>query len=341
MREVGEQDKPQVRRRPGRDLLGIESLDLADACAVLAAARYLIPMVTGDGRRTFPILSGFTVINMFGEPSTRTRTSFELAGRRLGADVINFIGDASTSVAKGETPLDTALTLDAMGGDALVVRDRRERFPHELTQWLRARLVNAGDGCNEHPTQALLDALTILEALDREPVAGSLAGVRVAICGDIRHGRVPHSNMRLLRMLGADVVVAGPAGLIDDDTQTCYGVEQVDNLDTAVAGADAVMMLRVQRERLPAQLVMPDDASYHAVWGLNARRVDLMAPHGIVMHPGPMNRGVEIADDVADGPRSRIRRQVTLGVAVRMAVLARACGVALPGVEPQAGEGRR
>ncbi len=339
MCEAGELQKPQVRRRPGRDLLGIESLTLADTCELLAAANYLTPMVTGDGRRTFPILSGFTVINMFNEPSTRTRTSFELAGRRLGADVINFVGDASTSVAKGETPLDTALTLDAMGGDALVVRDVGERFPHSLTQWLRARIINAGDGRNEHPTQALLDALTILEALDRRPQPGALEGIKVAICGDIRHGRVAHSNMRLLTMFGAEVVVAGPPGLVDINSER-FGVRQVDNLDDAVAGADAVMMLRIQRERLPAELVMPDVPSYHAAWGLNCERVAKMAARGIVMHPGPMNRGVEISDAVADGPRSRIRRQVTLGVAVRMAVLARACGVALPGVEPRV-EGRR
>ncbi len=340
MREAGVQNGPEVRRRPGRDLLGTASLEVADACEILAAAHYLTPMVTGDGRRTFPILSGFTVINMFNEPSTRTRTSFELAGRRLGADVINFVGDASTSVAKGETPLDTALTLDAMGGDAIVVRDRVERFPHSLTSWLRARIVNAGDGRNEHPTQALLDALTILEALDRRPVENALKGVKVAICGDIRHGRVAHSNIRLLTALGAEVVVAGPPGLVDAGTQNLGG-RQVDSLDEAVAGADAVMMLRIQRERLPADLKLPDVASYHAAWGLTLARTQTMAPGGIVMHPGPMNRGVEISDEVADGPRSRIRRQVTLGVAVRMAVLARACGVALPGVEPQIGEGRR
>ncbi len=195
-----------------------------------------------------------------------------------------------------------------------------------------ARVVNAGDGGNAHPTQALLDALTILEAFARSPGDGAraLAGIRVAVCGDILHSRVARSGVRLLSMLGAEMRIAGPAGLIGEgDVFEGGAVTRVVTLDEAIADAHVIMMLRIQRERLSSSLVLPDVAAYHAEWGLTARRLERAHPDAIVMHPGPMNRGVEIASNVADGPRSKILRQVALGVAVRMAVLARACGVPL------------
>lgn len=327
-------------RRPGRDLCEIADLDVAETCALLSAARAVIPLASGDGPRRSSCLVGAQVLSLFAEPSTRTRLSFEVAARRLGAQVVDFQHDASSSAAKGETELDALRNLDAMGFDAIVVRDRRDNYPAWLCSQLRARVINAGDGAHEHPTQALLDALTILEAFGREPVPGAMQGLRVAICGDLRHGRVGRSNLRLLRALGADLVIAGPGELAPATLAAEFAVELAPNLDAALDGAHVAMMLRIQRERLPASLQLPDDASYHAAWGLSERRLERLAPDGVVLHPGPMNRGVEIADAVADGPRARILRQVTLGVAVRMAVLARACGVALNDTDPNHGAQR-
>ncbi len=287
----------------------------------------------GEVARRLDVLRGCTVVNLFFEPSTRTRTSFEIAGQRLGASMVNFFSDGSTSAAKGETVLDTVRTLEAMGVDALVIRGRQDFLPHKLADsgLVNARVVNAGDGRNEHPTQALLDALTIIEAFDRSPREGArtLAGLRVAICGDILHSRVAHSGARLLAMLGARVRIAGPAGLVGEDDGSTEAIRRAATLDEAIEGAHVIMMLRIQRERLSSSLVLPDVAAYHAEWGLTARRLERAHPDAIVMHPGPMNRGVEISSNVADGPRSRILRQVALGVVVRMAVLARACGVPL------------
>ncbi len=316
-----ESEGGERRRRPGRDLCGIGGLPVDAVCDLLGRARAL-----EDAPHRPEVLRGRTVVCFFGEPSTRTRTSFELAARRLGADVIFFGNDGTTSAAKGESALDAARNLDAMGIDVFVARDRQTGWPQVLCHHLGARVVNAGDGVGEHPTQALADALTILEAFGRSPADGAraLAGLRVAICGDIIHGRVAHSNLHLLPRLGAEVVVAGPEGLVDG-AELPEGVTLAPSFDDAVVGAHVVMMLRIQRERLARGRDLPDDAAYHARWGLDARRVGLADPHAIVMHPGPMNRGVEIADAVADGPRSRILRQVTHGVAVRMAVLARAC----------------
>ncbi|MBK7827811.1 aspartate carbamoyltransferase catalytic subunit [Nannocystis sp.] len=314
-------------RRPGRDLCEIGDLDLDATCELLAAARALVPLAAGDGPRGRVALRGALILSLFNEPSTRTRLSFEVAARRLGAQVVDFQHDGASSAAKGETELDALHNLDAMGFDAAVVRDGRDGYPLWLCSQLRARVVNAGDGVHEHPTQALLDALTILEAFGREPVPGALDGLRVAICGDLRHGRVGRSNLRLLRTLGAELVIAGPGSLAPAELAREFGVGLAPDLDAALTGAHVAMMLRIQRERLPADLRLPDDASYHAAWGLTQARLGRLAPGGVVLHPGPMNRGVEIADEVADGPRSRILRQVTLGVAVRMAVLARACGV--------------
>ncbi|MCA9661931.1 MAG: aspartate carbamoyltransferase catalytic subunit [Myxococcales bacterium] len=313
-------------RRPGADLCGVDDLSDVEIADLLRRALAIADLPhRADPLRG--ILRGLHVLGAFAEPSTRTRMSFEVAACRLGADFSAFDGGPSTSATKGETALDALRNLDAMGFAAIIVRAREDGWPQRLTGALTARVINAGDGKTEHPTQALLDAATILEACGRAPTLGpeALAGVRVAICGDIRHSRVAGSNLRLLPRLGASVVVAGPAGLVDARSLP-EGVEVADSLDAAIAGADAIMMLRIQRERLPAALEIPDDASYHARWGLTEARLARAAADAVVLHPGPMNRGVEIADAVADGPRSRILRQVRLGVAVRMAVLARACG---------------
>ena len=318
-------------RRPGQDLCEIGDLDVGEACALLAAARALLPLAAGDGPRGGLGLRGVLILSLFNEPSTRTRLSFEVAARRLGAQVVDFVHDAASSAAKGETELDALRNLDAMGFDAVVVRDGRDGHPRWLCSQMRARVINAGDGAHEHPTQALLDALTILEAFALEPAPGAMRGLRVAICGDLRHGRVGRSNLRLLRALGAEVVIAGPGELAPASLAAEFEVELAPDLDAALGGAHVAMMLRIQRERLPAVLRvpdgLPDDASYHRAWGLTPDRLARLHPRGVVLHPGPMNRGVEIADAVADGPRARILRQVTIGVAVRMAVLARACGV--------------
>ena len=321
-----------------RHLLSAADLTLEDATLVLDTAEEL-EKVSERTIKKLPTLRGRTVVNLFFEDSTRTKTSFELAAKRLSADVINFSAKGS-SVSKGETLKDTALTLEAMGSDAVVCRHSWSGAPANLSRWIRGSVVNAGDGTHEHPTQALLDALTILEAFGREPVPGAMQGLRVAICGDLRHGRVGRSNLRLLRALGADLVIAGPGELAPATLAAEFAVELAPNLDAALDGAHVAMMLRIQRERLPASLQLPDDASYHAAWGLSERRLERLAPDGVVLHPGPMNRGVEIADAVADGPRARILRQVTLGVAVRMAVLARACGVALNDTDPNHGAQR-
>lgn len=320
----------RLQRRPGRDLCEIGDLSQGEACALLRAARALVPLAEGPGPRQRPLLRGAIVLSVFNEPSTRTRLSFEVAARRLGAEVVHFNADEASSAVKGETERDGLLNLDAMGFDVLVTRDARDGYARALTGLVRARVVNAGDGTGEHPTQGLLDALTILEAFERAPEPDALRGLRVAICGDVRHGRVAHSALRLFAMLGASCVVAGPGDLAPPELAAQYGAASAASLDEALAGADVAMMLRIQRERLGPGVARPDAASYHAAWGLTPARTGLLAPGAVVMHPGPINRGVEIADAVADGPRSRILRQTALGVAVRMAVLARACGVDLP-----------
>ena len=309
-------------RSVGADLCGIGDLEDVELAEILGHALAL---------RELPslpeVLRGRQIVAAFAEPSTRTRMSFQAAARRLGADVVAFDGGASTSASKGESALDALQNLDAMGFDAFVVRDRRQGWARRLRGELRARVINAGDGIGEHPTQALLDAATILEVFGRSAAEGknSLKGLRIAICGDILHSRVAGSDLRLLPRLGASVVAAGPPGLIDPAALPS-SVDFAESLDQALVGADVIMMLRVQRERLPVALELPDDVSYHTRWGLSVPRLGLAKAGAIVLHPGPMNRGVEIASEVADGPRSRILLQAHLGVAVRMAVLARACG---------------
>ncbi|MGC4088851.1 MAG: aspartate carbamoyltransferase catalytic subunit [Polyangiaceae bacterium] len=263
--------------------------------------------------RKVPTLRGKTVINVFYEASTRTRTSFELAGKRLSADVVN-ISASSSSTSKGETLRDTASTLDAMQPDVLVLRHSASGAPHYIARYTKAAVVNAGDGMHQHPTQALLDAFTIRHRLGK-----NLRGLRVAICGDISHSRVARSNALLLSKLGAEVRLAGPRTLLPQRAQA-LGVPVFDRIEPALEGADVVMVLRIQRERLSAAL-LPSLREYARYFGLNARRLALAKPNAIVMHPGPMNRGVEINEDIADGDRSVILDQVEAGVAVRMAVL--------------------
>jgi aspartate carbamoyltransferase catalytic subunit len=254
------------------------------------------------------------VVNLFFEDSTRTRISFEAAAKRLSADVINFAAKGS-SLSKGESLKDTALTLEAMGADAIVIRHSASGAPHRLahTGWTRSSVVNAGDGTHEHPTQALLDAFTMWRHL------GSLDGRRVAVVGDVLHSRVARSNALLLRTLGAEVTLVAPPTLLPVGVEG-WDVETSYDLDSVLPKADAVMMLRVQRERMGAAF-FPTVREYSRRYGLDSRRMGLLQDHTIVMHPGPMIRGMEITADVADSGRSVIVEQVTNGVAVRMAVL--------------------
>jgi aspartate carbamoyltransferase catalytic subunit len=294
-----------------RHLLSIEDLDRPLAERILETARAFEEV----GRRPVkkvPTLRGKTIVNLFYEASTRTRTSFELAGKRLSADVVN-VGGTSSSVSKGETLSDTVRTLDAMHPDVIVVRHSASGAAEYVAERTRAAIINAGDGLHEHPTQALLDAFTILSH------KGKVDGLTVAICGDILHSRVARSNARLLPMLGATVRLAGPSTLLPRDAET-LGCPVFDRLEPALEGADVVMMLRIQRERLGGAF-FPTLREYSRVYGLNRKKLALARPQAIVMHPGPLNRGVEISEDVADGEHSVILDQVESGVAVRMACL--------------------
>ena len=296
---------------PLRHLLTVHGLGRDAAERILETARAFLE-VTRRPVKKVPTLRGKTVVNLFYEASTRTRTSFELAGKRLSADVVNISG-SSSSTTKGETLRDTASTIDAMHPDVLVVRHSASGAAEYLARTTRASVINAGDGLHEHPTQALLDAFTI------QSVKGRIEGLTVAICGDILHSRVARSNVELLKTLGARVRVAGPRTLLPLNAES-LGCEVFDRIEPAVEGADVVMMLRIQRERLGG-VFFPTLREYARVFGLNAARLARAHPEAIVMHPGPMNRGVEISDDVADGPRSVVLNQVESGVAVRMAVL--------------------
>jgi aspartate carbamoyltransferase catalytic subunit len=298
-----------------RHLLGIRGLSADEINYVLDTAESFREINAREIKKV-PTLRGRTVINLFFEPSTRTRTSFEIAGKRLSADVIN-ISSSSSSVSKGETLLDTARNLEAMSPDLIVIRHPSAGAPHQLARICRASVVNAGDGAHEHPTQALLDALTIRQQ------KGSLRGLRVAIIGDILHSRVARSNAHLLTTLGASVAVAGPGTLAPPEFAALTGggelrVER--RVEDAVEGADVVMVLRIQRERQD-KAFLPSLREYAVHYGLNMKRLALAKPDAVVMHPGPMNRGIEIASDVADGARSLILDQVANGLAVRMAVL--------------------
>jgi aspartate carbamoyltransferase catalytic subunit len=302
-----------------RDLLGIRDLSAEEIKGILDTAENFREINTREIKKV-PTLRGKTIINLFFENSTRTRTSFELAAKRLSADAVN-ISISSSSVAKGETLIDTALNLDAMSPDCIVVRHGSAGVPHQLAKVSKAAIINAGDGTNEHPTQALLDAMTIREHKKK------IAGLEVAIIGDILHSRVARSNIQLLTKLGAKVRVAGPKTLVPDDFQ--YLVEKdlivCKNIEEAIEGTDVVMILRIQKERQDSAY-FPTLREYSIHYGLTHERLNLAKEDAIVLHPGPMNRGIEIASDVADSSRSLILDQVKYGVAVRMAVLYLATG---------------
>ena len=298
-----------------RNLLGIRGMSAGEITHFLDTAETFREVSEREIKKV-PTLRGRTVINLFFEPSTRTRTSFEIAGKRLSADVIN-ISASSSSVTKGETLLDTARNLEAMSPDLIVIRHPSAGAPHQLARVCRAAIVNAGDGAHEHPTQALLDALTIRHR------KGGFDGLRVAILGDILHSRVARSNAHLLTTLGATVTVAGPGTLAPPEFAALAGggkLSVASRVEEAVEGADVVMVLRIQRERQD-KAFLPSLREYAVHYGLNLKRLELAKPDAIVMHPGPMNRGIEIASDVADGSRSLILDQVANGLAVRMAVL--------------------
>jgi aspartate carbamoyltransferase catalytic subunit len=293
-------------------LLSMDQLSAADITKILDTAETLRQM-TDRPIKKLPTLRGRTVCNLFYEASTRTRISFELAAKRLSADVINFSADSKSSVAKGESLKDTAWTLEAMGVDAIVVRHGSSGAPHQLSKWVKASVINAGDGSHEHPTQALLDLFSIRERFKE------LSGLRVAIVGDILHSRVARSNVKGLVTMGAEVSLVGPPTLIPREASS-WGAELVYDLDRVIEEVDVCYMLRVQRERLAEQL-FPSLREYSALWGLDARRMNKMKPDALVMHPGPMNRGVEIAADVSESERSIILDQVSNGLAVRMSLL--------------------
>ena len=300
-----------------RHLLSAADLSYDDAILVLDTAEELA-QVSERTIKKLPTLRGRTVVNLFFEDSTRTRTSFELAAKRLSADVITFSAKGS-SVSKGETLKDTALTLEAMGSDAVVVRHSWSGAPANLARWIRGSVVNAGDGTHEHPTQALLDAYTMRRRL------GRLEGLRVTIVGDILHSRVARSNVLLLSTLGADVTLVAPPTLLPVGVGSWPAQVSYD-LDAVLPKSDVVMMLRVQRERMgptgeQAAAYFPSAREYSRRYGLDVRRVATLSDEAIVMHPGPMVRGMEIAPEVADGVRSTIVEQVANGVSVRMAVL--------------------
>lgn len=300
-----------------KDLLGIADLTVEEIKLILETAETFRDINTRQIKKV-PTLRGKTVINLFFEASTRTRTSFEIAAKRLSADAIN-ISASTSSVVKGETLIDTALNLQAMAPDAIVIRHASSGAPHQIARIVKAGVINAGDGAHEHPTQALLDALTIRHH------KGGLAGLKVAIIGDILHSRVARSNIHLLTKLGARVSLAGPRTLLplgmDRTIPPAAGtVSFADSVEQAVSDADVVMTLRIQLER-QAGGFFPSLREYSIQYGLNRRRLALARPDVIVLHPGPINRGIEIDSDVADGPFSVILDQVENGVAVRMAIL--------------------
>lgn len=302
----------------GRGLLGIEELDREEIEAILTRARDFQPVSEAGDFKRLDTLKGKTVVNLFFEASTRTRTSFEIAAKRLGCDTIS-ITAAGSSVSKGESLVDTLNTLVAMRPSAIVMRHSASGAPHFLSRHLDMPIINAGDGLHEHPTQALLDARTIL---DRRK---TLSGLRIAIIGDIAHSRVARSNVHLLSKFGAHVVLCGPAPLLPVElAQLAPGVKLTTNMSEAIERADVIMMLRVQLER-QSEAAFPA-GEYFKFYGLRAEHLHLASPEVIVMHPGPINRGMEISSDVADSERSLILNQVGNGIAVRMAVLERILG---------------
>jgi len=294
-----------------RHLLGIADLEPEEIGLILDTADAMTEIAERPIKKV-PTLRGRTVVNLFFEPSTRTRTSFEVAEKRLSADTLS-IAVAQSSVTKGETLLDTVRNLEAMAPDMIVMRHASSGAPHLLARLCRSAIINAGDGMHEHPTQALLDAFTIREHKKR------LVGLKVAIVGDLLHSRVLRSNVQLLNKMGAHVWACGPATLMPADLAR-FGVRPTTSIDEAVDGADVIMMLRIQHERMHGHFI-PSTREYFTTFGLTPERATRAKADVIIMHPGPMNRGVEIDSDVADGPYSVILEQVANGVAVRMAVL--------------------
>lgn len=307
-----------------RDLLGIRDLSAQEIIGILNTAENFREINQREIKKV-PTLRGKTIINLFFENSTRTRTSFELAAKRLSADAVN-ISVSSSSLAKGETLVDTAMNLDAMSPDCIVVRHSSAGVPHQLAKVSKAAIINAGDGANEHPTQALLDAMTIREH------KGKIEGLEVAIIGDILHSRVARSNIHLLTKLGANVRIAGPKTLVPKNFLHLVesGLQVAEHIEDALRDADVVMILRIQKERMDSAF-FPTLREYSIHYGLTNERLNLARKDAIVLHPGPMNRGIEIASEVADSSRSLILDQVKYGVAVRMAVLYLATGGASTG----------
>lgn len=295
-----------------KHLLSMDQLSAADVTTILDTAESL-RQVTHRPIKKLPTLRGRTVCNLFYEASTRTRISFELAAKRLSADVINFSADSKSSVAKGESFKDTAWTLEAMGIDAIVVRHGSSGAPYQLSQWVQASVINAGDGAHEHPTQALLDLFSMREHFKE------FEGLKVGIVGDIVHSRVARSNVKGLLTMGADVTLIGPPTLIPTQASS-WGVRVEYDFDSVVADLDVCYLLRVQAERQSEQL-FPSAREYAALWGLDSRRVGRLKRDALIMHPGPMNRGVEIAAEVSELPRAIILDQVANGLAVRMSLL--------------------
>jgi aspartate carbamoyltransferase catalytic subunit len=300
-----------VRTLRSRHLLGIEGMEAEEISLVLDTADAMTEIAARPIKKV-PALRGRTVVNLFFEPSTRTRTSFEVAEKRLSADTLS-IASATSSVTKGETLIDTVQNLEAMAPDMIVMRHASSGAPHLLARTCRSAIINAGDGMHEHPTQALLDAFTIRQH------KGRLAGLKVAITGDLLHSRVFRSNALLLKTMGAEVWACAPPTLIPAGIAR-YGVQPTTSLDEAVEGADVVMMLRIQQERMHGHFI-PSVREYFTLFGLTAERMARAKSDAIVMHPGPMNRGVEIDSEIADGAQSVILEQVANGVSVRMAVL--------------------
>jgi len=294
-----------------KDILGIQELSVGEINLILETADSFIEISTREIKKV-PTLRGKSVVNLFYEPSTRTRTSFEIAAKRLSADTIN-ISASTSSVVKGETLIDTARNLEAMNPDIIVIRHSAAGAPHLLAGLLKQSIINAGDGAHEHPTQALLDMMTIRSK------KGRIAGLQVAIVGDISHSRVARSNIHGLTKMGAHVSIAGPATMIPRDIEK-MGVRVYTRIEEAIRDADIIMMLRIQTER-ERQSIFPSLREYAQFFSLSRRNIDLARRDALVMHPGPINRGVEISPDIADGPRSIILDQVTNGVAVRMALL--------------------
>jgi len=294
-----------------KDLLGIKQLEVEEIEVILETAETFKEISTRSIKKV-PTLRGRTVVHLFYEPSTRTRTSFEIAAKRLSADTFN-ISASTSSIVKGETLVDTAKNLEAMNPDVIVLRHSAAGAPHMLARRVEASVINAGDGMHEHPTQALLDLLTIRDN------KGTIAGQTVAIIGDIAHSRVARSNIWALTKMGARVLVAGPNTMIPQDLDK-LGVEVFNHLEDVIPEADVIMMLRIQLER-QGRMLLPSLREYARVYGLNEEKLSKAKPDVLIMHPGPINRGVEISPSVADGPYSVILDQVTNGVAIRMALL--------------------